>query len=74
MKFMLKQTLPIVIVGGGGRQILENSKLGGYNKLGWVEKSWRKSSNLPKNLHEFERIRAIWENILESFKIIFQIS
>ena len=27
-----------------------------------------------QNLHEFERIRAIWENILESFKIIFQIS
>ena len=56
MKFMLKQTLPIVIVGGGGRQILENSKLGGYNKLGWVEKSWRKSSNLPKICMNFKEL------------------
>ena len=37
-----------------------------HNKLG----GWK---SLTQNLHEFERIRAIWENILESFKIIFQI-
>ena len=27
-----------------------------------------------QNQHEFERMRAIWENVIESFKIIFQIS
>ena len=27
-----------------------------------------------QNMHEFERIRAIWEKLSESSKIIFQIS
>ena len=58
--------------GEGGRQILENSKLGGHNKVGWVEKSDEKVRIYPK-LHEFERIRATWENILKNFKIFFQI-
>ena len=33
-------------------------------------KNLTKKFEFTENLHEFERIRAIWENILESFKII----
>ena len=33
----------------GGRQILENSKLGGHNKVGWVEKSDEKLRIYPKS-------------------------
>ena len=46
---------------------LENHKLGGHNKLGWVKSLMKKF--VPKfcmNLKE-ERIRAMWENIKESF-------
>ena len=39
---------------------------------GW--KSLTKKVEFTQNLHEFERTRATWENILESSKIIFQIS
>ena len=32
---------------------------------GW--KSLTKKFEFTQNVHEFERIRAIWENIIESF-------
>ena len=54
-------------------KICENHKLRVIiNWGGW--KSLTKKFEFTQNLDEFERIRAIWENILESFKIIFQIS
>ena len=47
----------------------KNHILGGgviVNRGGW--KSLTRKFEFTKNLHEFERITAIWENILESLK------
>ena len=65
-------TLPTVIVGRGWK-ILKNHKLGVIMNWGGWE-SPTKKFEYTQNLHRYERIREIWENISESFKIIFQIS
>ena len=51
---------------GGVRKFLKNRKWGGVI-INWG--GWKSLTKYTQNLHEFERIRAIWENYSESSKM-----